>query len=105
MPIDEKDLVKDFPMRGIASSAKNDEFGIVRGTMCEPDEFGGWGKNLSKKPYRLDDGRGAMESKSEVLSYAEATAVKENHLCLHGYVNTTCPHRRSGETVCRVKAG
>lgn len=98
MADDESKLTRDFSIKGIAAS----EFDSVRGTMCTKDEFGGWGKNLSTRPYTLDDGRGPIGSKAEAASYVEATVIRDQHLCVHGYVNTACPFRRPNEIVCRV---
>ena len=104
MADDEAQLARDFPMRGIGASAGGDEFTKVRGTMGYLDEFGGWGKNLSHKPYELSDGRTKMQSKSEAASIAEALAIKEAHLCIHGELPHQCPHAPQGQ-LCRVRVG
>lgn len=98
MSDDESKLRRDFKIRGIAAS----EFDTVRGTMCTKDEFGGWGADLSGKPYQLNDGRGVIGSRSEKMSYAEALAVKDNELCIHGNKTTECPYRQQGQATCRV---
>ena len=104
MADEEKKLVKDFPIRGIGASAGGDEFTQVRGTMCTQEECGGWGKNLSNKPYMLADRGTNMGVKSEKLGVAEAMAVKDAGLCIHGELPGRCPHRKPGEATCRVTA-
>lgn len=96
--MDEKKLLKDFQIKGIAAS----EFDTVRGTMCTRDEFGGWGNTLTNRPYELNDGRGSMGSRSERMSFAEALAVKDNGLCIHGNDPRKCPYRPDNYPVCRV---
>ena len=99
--MDTKDqLIEPFSIKGIAAS----EFDPVRGTMGTKDEFGGWGDKISERPYSLADRDVQMGVTSEKLAYVEATAVREQKLCIHGFGQTKCPYRRNGDPVCRVRA-
>jgi hypothetical protein len=98
MADEESKLLRDFKIRGIAAS----EFDTVRGTMCTKDEFGGWGSDLSAKPYQLNDGRGVIGSRSERMSYAEALAVRDSQLCIHGNPTDNCQFKQPGQATCRV---
>jgi hypothetical protein len=100
----EEELQKQFTIRGIAASGSSDEFAQVRGTMCTKDEFGGWGSDLSKKPYVLADKSSNIGSLSEAASFVEASVVKEQGLCIHGNVPERCEYKQPRQARCMVRA-
>lgn len=90
------DPLRDFSIKGIAAS----EFDTVRGTMSTKDEFGGWGGDLSEKPYTLSDKNGEIHAVSERVAYIEATVVRDKKICMHGYEHDRCPYLRPGQKSC-----